>query len=233
MNKYSLFDDVEDMLEDRLDIVDGEKVFNGVRLNEEFKKVLLHSKKVFMMDENKLINGRDLDYSNSIVYKISSKNSNKVYIGSTIYDLGKRLEGHKVSYYSYDKYRMGYCASYEIIRLGDYSIDEIGRYNCRDRKELEEKESMHIMEYGSKCVNVKDARTGNILVDEGERKTRSNEKMLYLFEKGKSRLRDGMTKDELIDLKSILLKEIKDDISNYARTLEWYEYWRLSNIDYL
>jgi hypothetical protein len=77
MNKYSLFDDVEDMLEDRLDIVDGEKVFNGVRLNEEFKKVLLHSKKVFMMDENKLINGRDLDYSNSIVYKISSKNSNK------------------------------------------------------------------------------------------------------------------------------------------------------------
>jgi hypothetical protein len=232
--KKSLFDDVEDMLEDRLDIIDNNIVYKGDRLEEEFNAILKRSKRleeVKIVVENHNLN-KDLDFSNSIVYKISSKKTDKVYIGSTINEISKRLEGHKISLYSYDKYRIGYCSSYEIMKYGDYIIEELARYKCVDRKELEEKESDHIFEYGKLCVNIKDPKTGKILVNENERNKRINEKIVYLYELGKSRLRmEGMTKEDMIRLKTKLLEEIKYDIYKFMRTLEWYEYWRLSKIE--
>ena len=46
-----------------------------------------------------------------------------------------RLEKHEVSYMSYDRLKLDYCSSYEILKYGDYWIEELGSYKC-NRKEL-------------------------------------------------------------------------------------------------
>jgi len=68
------------------------------------------------------------------VYKISSLHTDKVYVGSTIQKLRKRLAGHKKDMT---------CMSREIIELGDYKIElleEVELIHFADRKKLFEKE---------------------------------------------------------------------------------------------
>lgn len=228
--KFNVLDDAEDILEDRLDVIDGKKIYKGIRLEKEFMRILGDNngkKDVMKKSVKNIVNGE------GIVYMIKSKNTKMVYIGSTMNDLGRRLDGHKCSYYKYDKFRSGYCSSYEVMKYGDYEIVEIYRYKCVDKKELEVKESEVIMGYGDLCVNVKDPKSGKSLrVDNGMTK-RKKERVARLYELGKDRLDlvSGMSEEELRMLKMDILKEIEIKIEEYRRGQDWYEYWRLGKID--
>ena len=83
-----------------------------------------------------------MDYQNGKIYKIISNETTKYYIGSTIFDLEIRLEGHKKAYkrfldgYSYDNF-----SSFELLKLGDVRIELIENYPCNSKKELEMREA--------------------------------------------------------------------------------------------
>ena len=88
------------------------------------------------------------DYQLGKIYKITSKNTDKVYIGSTthIY-LRHRFGQHK------EKGEMNKgITSAEIIDCGDCDIELIEYYPCNSKKELETRES-HWIKNTPNCVN--------------------------------------------------------------------------------
>jgi hypothetical protein len=83
---------------------------------------------------------------------ISSENTVKVYIGSTIQTLEMRLKGHKDSYEAYKKDKKTYTTSFEIIKVGDYVITLLEDVNVETLEELEKRERFYI-ENTPECVN--------------------------------------------------------------------------------
>lgn len=233
VGKFNVLDDAEDILDDELDIVDDIKLYKGVRLEKEFKRIL-EDNRINIKNENVLKIKKDrIDSGEGIVYIIKSKNTEKVYIGSTLNDIGRRLDGHKFSYYMYDKYRFGYCSSYDIMKYGDYNIIELERYDMISRKDLLLRESKVIEEYGILCVNIKNPSSGKNLVKDDSMKKRKIDKIEKLYEIGKLELNYsvGMTEEELKELKINILEKINNDLENYRKNQDWYEYWRLGSID--
>ena len=121
----SVFYDAESILDDEIEIINGIIFYSGKKLIEELEDTLRANNTYNYTDNDTNSNSKNKDnnkniYEDGTIYKIVSKNTDKIYIGSTTYNIEKRLEGHKISYYKYKKYGIGYCASYEIIKYGDY-----------------------------------------------------------------------------------------------------------------
>jgi hypothetical protein len=57
------------------------------------------------------------------IYKITSPNTDKVYIGSTVRELKYRMSQHMSNFNNKDKYKV--CRSFAIIECGDAIIDMI------------------------------------------------------------------------------------------------------------
>ena len=93
-------------------------------------------------------------YNNSKIYKIVSASSDKIYIGSTCNTLPKRLYDHIKHYkhYTIDKTKP-YTTSYEIIKLGDYSIVLAEECNFNNKQQLHEREGHYIKSHRDICVN--------------------------------------------------------------------------------
>jgi hypothetical protein len=90
------------------------------------------------------------------IYKIYSSNTNRVYIGSTFKLLGVRLYEH-IESYEYAKRikkKTNLCSSYEVIREGDYDIEEVYS-GILSLKQLEEKETYYIHQHQPYAVNKK------------------------------------------------------------------------------
>ena len=60
--------------------------------------------------------------SNGKVYKIISNNSDRIYIGSTGFEIYDRLNKHMLDYEFYEKHKYHYCSSYEVLKNGEYKI---------------------------------------------------------------------------------------------------------------
>ena len=87
------------------------------------------------------------------VYKIISKtNPDLMYIGSTVQKLSVRLSKHKHDYKRYNDGRYGYCRSFDIIKLGDYSIELIKEVDFEQRQQLYTVEASYI-KGNRNCVN--------------------------------------------------------------------------------
>ena len=78
------------------------------------------------------------------IYIIKSKQTNKVYIGSTVETLKKRFSKHKCS---------KTCSSREILKYDDAKIELLECYECENKEELRKKEGEYIRKYD--CVNKK------------------------------------------------------------------------------
>ena len=85
---------------------------------------------------------------NGYIYKIVSNKTDKIYIGSTIKDLKKRLNGHRKSFKDNNN-----ITSKEIMKYDDARIELIETIIFNDRKELTRKEGEYIKLYKDKCVN--------------------------------------------------------------------------------
>ena len=83
-------------------------------------------------------------YQNGKIYKITSKQTDDVYIGSTCKPLNTRMTHHKVF--------KEYVSSTRIIKYGDAIIELIEKYPCKTRDELLWRERYWIE--NTKCVNV-------------------------------------------------------------------------------
>ncbi len=89
-------------------------------------------------------------YQNGKIYKVISINKTVCYIGSTINSIEGRLEDHKYAYKSYLKGASNYYGVFELLELGDVTIELIENYPCNSKRELLERESYWVSQ--NNCV---------------------------------------------------------------------------------
>lgn len=85
------------------------------------------------------------DYKNGKIYKLTSKNTDKIYIGSTVNSLSKRLSCHRSP--------TNKTISREMSQYDDLEIVLIEEFPCQKREELEARESYWIGKYHQICIN--------------------------------------------------------------------------------
>ena len=91
------------------------------------------------------------DYKQGKIYKIVSYQTDRVYIGSTIETLSRRMSGHRAGYKRHQAGKSNYLTSFDILAFGDAEIVLIEVFPCESKGELEARER-HWIEQTS-CVN--------------------------------------------------------------------------------
>ena len=92
------------------------------------------------------------NYSNGKIYKIVCNITGKIYIGSTVSTLSRRLSQHKSLYKRHLKGITRFTTSFDIIKEGDYKIVLIENVNCSNKEELSKRERYYIENLD--CVNI-------------------------------------------------------------------------------
>lgn len=104
-----------------------------------------HLKKYYVSLFYMSILSKENKFNYSKIYKIISKNTDKLYIGSTTKDISERLKDHV---YAFNYYSLGkttdYMRSFEILKLGEYSIVLIRDVNVNNQRELFDEERVEI-----------------------------------------------------------------------------------------
>ena len=95
----------------------------------------------------------EFDYSRGKIYKVTSKNTDKIFIGCTINSLENRIYNFEVDYENYLANKDYYVEVFEVMKHGDYSIELIENYSCSTGFELQKKECEHIRKNRLICVN--------------------------------------------------------------------------------
>lgn len=90
------------------------------------------------------------NYQNGKIYKLTSRETSKIYIGSTTQKLSDRLTKHRNCIKAQSK-----CSSIEIINYPDATITLIENYPCNNRKELEIREGIIQRQFLDIIVNKK------------------------------------------------------------------------------
>jgi len=85
-------------------------------------------------------------YQNSKIYKIVCNTTGQIYIGSTYLTLEERLKKHEQNYRLYMRGKWMYGSSNEIIKNGNYNIELIKNFPCKNQKELHREEGLHQLE---------------------------------------------------------------------------------------
>ena len=84
------------------------------------------------------------NYQNGKIYKIECFTTNKVYIGSTVLSLHKRLLTHKCN--------NTVCSSRQVLKSSNYKMSLIELYPCNSKAELLWRERHHMER--TTCVNI-------------------------------------------------------------------------------
>jgi hypothetical protein len=90
-------------------------------------------------------------YSKGKVYRLRCRTTGRQYIGSTKLTLDERLSKHKCDYKLYKKGKHHYITAFIIIATGNFEIQLIENYPCKNKPELEEREAYYIQTVD--CVN--------------------------------------------------------------------------------
>lgn len=94
------------------------------------------------------------DYSKGKIYKIWSKNTNNIYIGSTCKTKEERLGKHVNHFDAYCKgNRRILLTSCYILDNDHYDIEIIELFPCENKKQLIDREGYYIRLYSDICVN--------------------------------------------------------------------------------
>jgi hypothetical protein len=125
------------------------------------------------------------DYSNAIIYKITSKNTGRCYIGSTVQKLSMRMAGHRADHKNYKKTGKKYCSSFIILEDGNIEYKCIAKHPCDNSKQLGKAGGYYQKKY--ECVNINTAgRTVKEWREENKEKLLKQQKEYKLKNKEKS-----------------------------------------------
>jgi len=173
--------------------------------------------------------------SNGKIYKIISNNSDRIYIGSTVFEIEDRLSKHMIDYEFYEKNKYHYCSSYEVLRKGEYKIllleDNI------TKKDLLSKESEYINKNLERCVNIIDPLTKSKLYNNDEEA--NSRRMVSAKHMMKIIIRDILDNnikiDSMDDMYDVYIKKMKEIMEKKSKLDEEYymilvELCRLKNI---
>lgn len=103
------------------------------------------------------------NYNNGKIYKLVSKNTDMIYIGSTVQTLKQRINIH-----IFETRHNFTNSSANMFIWNDCEIELIEDYPCNSKKELVEREQYYIELYRDYCINLRNAV--------GDRKAREKEK---------------------------------------------------------
>ena len=87
------------------------------------------------------------------IYKITSINTDKIYIGSTSKKLTERLRSHENDYKAFQNGKYHYVKSYDILEKENYKIELLEEIEYDTRTELFQREGYYIRKYRDICVN--------------------------------------------------------------------------------
>lgn len=179
------------------------------------------------------------DYSKGKIYCIRSPNTNKVYIGSTIQPLSKRMGCHRGQYKMYLDNRHHLCSSFKILEAGDEYIELIENHPCKNKEELCRREG-EIQRETENCVNrciagrteeeIKEfyknyyeKNKEKILKNRKEYYTTNNEKLLENQKEYREKNKDKINEQYTCDCGSILYKRGKARHEKTKKHLKWVE----------
>ena len=86
------------------------------------------------------------------IYKIIDNTNGNEYYGSTAQSVNQRMTGHRSTLKASSKRR---CASYEILKNGDWRYETVEKFTYNDKFELRNREQYYIE--NNECVNKKRA----------------------------------------------------------------------------
>jgi hypothetical protein len=126
-----------------------------------FVLYLLTIQTPIILNYKKLKAFHNLKYMLCKIYKITSNNTNKIYIGSTIKSLQERFKGHIRDYKNFCKFwfenddngNPNCCSSRKILRYGDYNIEMIDEFTYQTKEDINLREQFYINLYSEICVN--------------------------------------------------------------------------------
>jgi hypothetical protein len=78
-------------------------------------------------------------------YKITSTNTDKIYVGSTEKDINTRLQNHEAQYRYFKDGNCRYITSFEILEYKDYKIELLENKICQNREERDTVECKYII----------------------------------------------------------------------------------------
>ena len=87
------------------------------------------------------------------IYKITSSNTDKIYIGSTSKNLTERLRKHENNYKIFKNGKYSYVKSFDILEKKDYKIQLLEKIEYETKTELFKREGYYILKYRDICVN--------------------------------------------------------------------------------
>lgn len=88
------------------------------------------------------------------IYKITSPNSDKFYIGSTFLTVPRRFDQHVFWYEQFVKYGVGTKTyAHQVLSLPDCRAELIEEFMCNSRDELRQREAEVFREYRAQVVN--------------------------------------------------------------------------------
>jgi hypothetical protein len=88
------------------------------------------------------------NFNNGKIYKLTCSDKNKIYIGSTICSLSKRLGVHK---YEFDTGTIK--SSKAVFNIGNVEIHLLEKYPSKSNAQLRKREQYWINKYKNICVN--------------------------------------------------------------------------------
>jgi hypothetical protein len=92
------------------------------------------------------------DYSKGKIYKIVDLSTNECYIGSTVQKtLASRLAQHVRDYKAFEDGRGHFISSFKVLEGGNYDIQLIENFPCKNKDELHSREGFFIKSL--ECVN--------------------------------------------------------------------------------
>lgn len=149
------------------------------------------------------------NYSHGKIYKLTSKHTDLIYIGSTTLKLCQRFAIHK----SHWKTKGSTCSSFRLFELGNVKIELIKKYPCESSKELRKEERL-ISEQYINIVNIKKAFTSNL---EKNEQTKSWQKNNYEKYSETSRKKYIKNKIKLNEYSKMIYYKNKTKIQEYQK----------------
>jgi hypothetical protein len=136
------------------------------------------------------------NYQFAKIYKITSKQTHKIYIGSTIQTLQTRLSEHKRDYKQYLRKKRGRTSSCEIIIYDDCIIELIENYPCNNKKELSMREGYYILNTEHTVNKQIPGQTKKEYTERNKDKIKERSKVYYYSEKNIIRTKERYEKNK-------------------------------------
>jgi len=81
------------------------------------------------------------------IYIIFSEQHNNIYIGSTKLELADRLQQHELNLRKYNRGKYNYVSSFDVLNLGNYTIQYIHKGEYKTRKALRQQEGRTLKKF--------------------------------------------------------------------------------------